>query len=99
MGKVLSLHEVLKQEYESVHEQPLPGDGSLPQLFAALHKKNQTALCLSGGGVRSATFALGVIQALAQRGVLPRFDYLSTVSGGGFIGAWLSAYARRHGGI
>jgi hypothetical protein len=48
-----------------------------------------TALCLSGGGVRSASFCLGVMQALAAKHLLNQFDYLSTVSGGGFIGGWL----------
>src|SRR4051794_8154783 len=51
-----------------------------------------TALCLSGGGIRSASFALGVLQALARVGVLGHFHYLSTVSGGGYIGSWLSAW-------
>jgi predicted acylesterase/phospholipase RssA len=49
------------------------------------------ALALSGGGIRSATFCLGIIQALCERGLLKCFDYLSTVSGGGYIGSWLSA--------
>lgn len=53
------------------------------------------ALCISGGGIRSATFGLGVIQGLAERGVLERLDYLSTVSGGGYIGSWLTAWSRR----
>ena len=44
-------------------------------------------LAISGGGVRSATFGLGLLRGLARAGVLPRLDYLSTVSGGGFIGA------------
>ncbi|MBA2722680.1 MAG: hypothetical protein H0U56_07220, partial [Methylibium sp.] len=44
-------------------------------------------LALSGGGVRSATFCLGLLRGLAQRGQLPRLDYLSTVSGGGYVGA------------
>ncbi len=44
-------------------------------------------LALSGGGIRSATFCLGLIRGLAQNGILRRFDYLSTVSGGGYIGA------------
>jgi hypothetical protein len=44
-------------------------------------------LALSGGGIRSATFCLGLLRALARNGVLHRFDYLSTVSGGGYIGA------------
>jgi hypothetical protein len=45
----------------------------------------QAALCLSGGGIRSAAFGLGIIQGLAQRGLLGEFHYLSTVSGGGYI--------------
>lgn len=54
-------------------------------------------LALSGGGIRSATFNLGVLQALASGGILPRIDYLSTVSGGGYIGAWLTAWLYRTG--
>ena len=54
-------------------------------------------LALSGGGIRSATFNLGVLQGLARHGLLKRFDYLSTVSGGGYIGSWLSAWAARPG--
>ncbi|HTD59524.1 MAG TPA: patatin-like phospholipase family protein [Gemmatimonadaceae bacterium] len=53
------------------------------------------ALCLSGGGIRSATFNLGVIQALAKRRVLRHIDYLSSVSGGGYIAGWLKAWQRR----
>ncbi len=47
-------------------------------------------LALSGGGIRSATFSLGVIVSLAKRNLLPQFDYLSTVSGGGYAGAFLT---------
>jgi hypothetical protein len=50
-----------------------------------------SALCLSGGGIRSAAFCLGVIQAFAAREMLRQFHYLSTVSGGGYIGGWLRA--------
>jgi patatin-like phospholipase len=52
-------------------------------------------LSFSGGGIRSATFNLGVLQALAGRGVLRYIDYLSTVSGGGYIGSWLTALSQR----
>ncbi|HSG49429.1 MAG TPA: patatin-like phospholipase family protein, partial [Longimicrobiales bacterium] len=58
-----------------------------------------SALCISGGGIRSATFGLGVIQGLAERGILEKFDYLSTVSGGGYIGSWLTAWIHRAGGL
>ena len=52
-------------------------------------------LALSGGGIRSATFSLGVIQALARAGKLASFGYMSSVSGGGYIGSWLSAWIHR----
>lgn len=51
---------------------------------------NATGLALSGGGIRSASFGLGVIQALLEHGVMQKIDYLSTVSGGGYIGASLT---------
>ncbi len=55
-------------------------------------------LAFSGGGIRSATFCLGVIQAFASAQKLTRFHYLSTVSGGGYIGSWLSAFIKRRAG-
>jgi hypothetical protein len=62
-----------------------------------LPKAGQAALCLSGGGIRSAAFGLGILQGLARRGLLDKFHYLSTVSGGGYIASWLSAWRHRHG--
>jgi len=56
-----------------------------------------SALCLSGGGIRSAAFALGVVQGLAARGLLMKFDYLSTVSGGGYLGGFLTTWVQRQG--
>ncbi len=91
--------------------------------YCLLGKLNRAALCLSGGGIRSATFSLGVIQGLAMHAYdknagkitfvsgtgVPRdkvpaqagqsmiglFHFLSTVSGGGYIGSWLSAWRNR----
>jgi hypothetical protein len=79
--------------------------------YCSLNKLNRSALCLSGGGIRGATFCLGVIQGLAafdtrtgttdfdekcsptpETSLLGRFQFLSTVSGGTYIGAWLSAW-------
>lgn len=73
-------------------------DLRLSRVIAEIHNVpgGRSALCLSGGGIRSGTFALGVIQSLAGRGLLGEFDYLSTVSGGGYIGGWLSAWIHRH---
>ena len=85
----LSLAEALREENKVLR--PNAGDDQA--------KPPLTALCLSGGGIRSATFALGVIQGLAERGVLEAFDYLSTVSGGGYIGGWLTAWKQRAKGL
>lgn len=52
-------------------------------------------LAFSGGGIRSATFNLGILQGLAKKGLLQKIDYLSTVSGGGYIGSWLQAWIYR----
>lgn len=57
-----------------------------------------TGLAFSGGGIRSATFNLGILQALGELRALRAFDYLSTVSGGGYIGSWLTALVHREGG-
>ncbi|CAN7700148.1 hypothetical protein [Mesorhizobium sp. LjRoot246] len=47
-------------------------------------------LALSGGGIRSATFSMGVMVSLAKRNLLHQFDYLSSVSGGGYAAAFLT---------
>jgi hypothetical protein len=51
---------------------------------------NAVGLGLSGGGIRSATFCLGVVQVLAERRLLNDVDFLSTVSGGGYTGSFLT---------
>ena len=52
--------------------------------------RNAVGLGLSGGGIRSATFTLGAVQVLADRGLLRDVDFLSTVSGGGYTGTFLT---------
>lgn len=53
--------------------------------------ENAAGLALSGGGIRSASFSLGVVQVLAERGLLEQMDFLSTVSGGGYTGSFLTS--------
>jgi hypothetical protein len=55
------------------------------------NKMDAVGLALSGGGIRSATFCLGVVQVLADRGLMKDFDYLSTVSGGGYTGSFITS--------
>lgn len=51
-------------------------------------------LACSGGGIRSASFSLGVIQFLISKGLFKKVDYLSTVSGGGYTGSCISALTK-----
>ena len=71
---------------------------ALSASLGATPGKSIAGLAFSGGGIRSATFCLGVIQGMAKARRLSRFDYLSTVSGGGYIGSWLSALICRRAG-
>lgn len=68
------------------------GPADLAEVNLRAHASQLSGLALSGGGIRSATFNLGVLQALAEMKLLRDFDYLSTVSGGGYIGGWLSKW-------
>jgi hypothetical protein len=61
-------------------------------VYNAAAREKLSGLCFSGGGIRSATFCLGVLQALANNDQLKKFDYLSTVSGGGYIHQWLASW-------
>src|SRR5215216_4480377 len=99
----LPLHEVLEAEFIALHgelppDYPTSGESEtrLKAFWSAVHglKEKRSALCMSGGGIRSATFGLGILQGLARCGLLDKFDYLSTVSGGGYIGSWLSAWIK-----
>jgi len=97
----LSATEVLSEEFSALRPDTVPESTGEPATHAQAHRDADglSALCISGGGIRSATFALGAIQGLAEHGLLDKFDYLSTVSGGGYIGSWLTAWKHRVGGI
>lgn len=56
---------------------------------------NYVGLALSGGGIRSASFSLGIMQALARYDAFKNIDYLSTVSGGGYIGSSLTWFLNK----
>jgi choline dehydrogenase-like flavoprotein len=91
----LDLHraeaEAIKARRAAVGASTLP----VPTAAGEPWPENVAGLALSGGGVRSATFNLGVLQALARRQWLRRFDFLSTVSGGGYIGTFLGRWFDR----
>lgn len=94
----LSEEQVLRDEYVALGN-PAPSDEDLARKSYRhiFFEANRSALCLSGGGIRSAAFSLGILQGLARLELLGRFNYLSTVSGGGYIGSWLTAWRHRFG--
>src|ERR1039458_4319295 len=86
----VSVEEVLRQELLEVEAARNLRLGEDRQRPAA--QKGLIGLAFSGGGIRSATFNLGVLQALSRTRLLHFVDYVSTVSGGGYIGSWLMAW-------
>ncbi len=92
--------EIFKAELDAIgRRRGRPNTEQIPEPSV---DRGLVGLALSGGGIRSATFALGVMQRLAKKKLFEKFDYLSTVSGGGYIGSsitWLtSAKAERESG-
>jgi len=69
-----------------------PTENPLDDVYKVAESLNLQGLCFSGGGIRSATFNLGVLQGLSALGKLGSFDYLSTVSGGGYIHQFLASW-------
>jgi hypothetical protein len=84
VGDEAELDDVLAAELAHLHHHRHPSKA--PEQM----RRTLVGLALSGGGIRSATTNLGVLQALAELRILPLVDYLSTVSGGGYIGSCLS---------
>ena len=73
-------------------DNPPPTDDSVPPRGI---QPDIWGLALSGGGIRSATFCFGFLRTIADEKSLLRFDLLSTVSGGGYIGATVGALFHR----
>jgi len=71
--------EALKQDTDTQQGAGAPESTEIP---------NPVGIALSGGGIRSATFCLGIFQGLAKQDLLSKIDYMSTVSGGGYFGSF-----------
>lgn len=103
-GAAVSLKKVMEAEIEEIEasrkarKRSPRKDGESDQ-EQEIQRSRLVGLAFSGGGIRSATFNLGVLQALASFRLLSRFHYLSAVSGGGYIGSWLAAWIKQAGGM
>jgi len=70
-------------------EIPPPPEAAPPGADLGRLPPRTVGLALSGGGIRSATFSLGILQALAKKGRLRDIDFLCSISGGGYTGSFL----------
>lgn len=93
--EALSFDDVKAKELEEIKKRRLAKDKHLPTSTAC--ERNLFGIALSGGGIRSATFNLGILQTLAHYRLLGKVDYLSLNSGGGYVGGWLAAWIKRDG--
>jgi hypothetical protein len=94
-GKKPSVWDCPKPEAEPQDAAIPVAGGKQPFTLRTMQVRDKVGLCFSGGGIRSATFNLGVLQALAELSLLSWVDYLSTVSGGGYIHQWVAAWWKR----
>lgn len=92
----ITLYHIKKQEMQKIKERRKKINGG-EENASKYRNDGSFGLALSGGGVRSATFNLGLLQALQRCKLLKDIDYLSTVSGGGYIGSSLTWFMSKDG--
>ena len=92
----VALRATLSRSVKKSDESAASTDETIANTSADAERANRdklpsdtVGLALSGGGIRSATFGLGVLQSLCERARLRDIDFVSSVSGGGFTGSFL----------
>ncbi len=90
--KKLNFHQVIEQEdvHLKARRKYRNGTSEADQL-----DDTRFGIAMSGGGIRSATINLGILKTLNKFGILEKADYLSTVSGGGYTGAYVQSLLKR----
>ena len=78
---LLSVDEILDKEEELLRKRR--------KKLKLEDSTDKIGIALSGGGIRSATLNLGLLEAFNKKGLLKRADYLSSVSGGGYINSFV----------
>jgi len=76
------------------------GENGKPTAYEPRDIQETVGLALSGGGIRAAAFSLGILQSFYRAGLLRFCDYVSTVSGGSYVGSFLTSLAvHPHSGL
>lgn len=91
----MNFDDVFEEELEQLGKRRAMRAGEATDDSPPASAQGLIGLCFSGGGIRSATFNLGLARGLHRWGLLDRVDYLSTVSGGGYVGSCLVDHVRR----
>jgi hypothetical protein len=106
-GQVFKFNQVFRKEISSINKKRTGATITLEEeakdnhgdpILRPTKGSAVIGLALSGGGIRSSAFCLGSLQGLDLADVLHWVDYLSTVSGGGYIGGSLSAGMNNYDG-
>jgi hypothetical protein len=102
-----SVKELMQRETYGISEVSNPGgpntqeklvcavNAAADEQYVSFREADLVGLAFSGGGIKSATFNLGLLQGLHGLKLLPLVDYVSTVAGGGFIGLFWSTWLKR----
>jgi len=85
-GFLLADHKLRWKDWQPPEQSTAAQDSETQKI---VQEAPWTGIALSGGGIRSATFCLGALQAFAASGILRRADYISSVSGGGYTASAL----------
>ncbi len=92
--KQIKYHKVIEKETELLRKRRAQLKLEEPEEL----ENNKFGIALSGGGIRSATINLGFLKTLNEFNLLKRADYISTVSGGGYTGAYVQATLKNENG-
>lgn len=93
-SKTLTYTEVISEEEKHLYERRKK---LFDEEFADSLPDNKFGIALSGGGIRSATINLGLLKTLNKYNILEHADYISSVSGGGYTGAYIQATLKETG--
>lgn len=92
--KEIKYHEVIERETKLLKKRRTVLQLENPEEV----ENNKFGIAMSGGGIRSATINLGFLKTLNEFDLLRRADYISTVSGGGYTGAYVQATLKEEKG-
>ncbi|MFK7797598.1 MAG: hypothetical protein AB8E82_09100 [Aureispira sp.] len=80
LGELLAMEEIYVRERRKKKS---------PKNTTIKFKEDSLGIALSGGGIRSATLCLGLMEEFNKIGLIEKADYLSSVSGGGYLASYI----------